>query len=176
MPVQRGSLRADAGQPAAAPAASVAMARVSGVLPEQDTATTASAAPTQPGSRSVWQTTTWTGLLSPAMALSISPATPEPPMPATTMARGLPSAAKADRSVSAHDRTAVRTCAAAEATWRSMSPGSAASITSGVSSRSAARTNSAPPQPSRSSLMSPRAGPGRLASSTRSTGMSSRTG
>src|SRR5512146_1576233 len=33
-----------------------------------------------------------------------------------------------------------------------MSEGSAASITSGVSSRSAARTNSAPPQPSRSSL------------------------
>ena len=102
-------------------AASVAMASVSGVLPEQDTATTASAAPTQPGSRSAWETTTWTGLLSPAMALSISPARPEPPMPATTMARGLPSAVKADRSVSAHDRSAVRTWAAAEATCRSMS-------------------------------------------------------
>src|SRR6266478_4017075 len=87
------------------------------------------------------------------MALSISPARPEPPMPATTIARGLASAVKADRSVSAHDRSAVRTWAAAEATCRSMSPGSAASITSGVSSRSAARTNSAPPQPSRSSLM-----------------------
>ena len=74
-------------------------------------------------------------------------------MPATTMARGLPSAVTADRSASAHDRRAVRTWAAAEATCRSMSPGSAASITSGVSSRSAARTNSAPPQPSRSSLM-----------------------
>ena len=71
------------------------MASVSGVLPEQDTATTASAAPTQPGSRSARETTTWTGLLSPAMALSISPARPELPMPATTMARGLPSAAKA---------------------------------------------------------------------------------
>src|SRR6516162_1118274 len=35
-----------------------------------------------------------------------------------------------------------------------MSPGSAASITSGVSSRSAARTNSVPPQSSRLSLIS----------------------
>ena len=158
------------------------MASVSGVVPEQDTAMTASAAPTQPGSRSAWQTTTWTGLLSPVMALSISPARPEPPMPATTMARGLASGAKADRSVSAHARSAVRTWAAAEATCRSMSAGSAASITSGVSSRSAARTKSAPPQPSRSSLTwcfppaSLCSAPGRLASSTSSTGMSSRTG
>ena len=114
---------------------------------------TALAAPTQPGSRPAWDTTTWTGLLSPVMAVSSSPARPEPPMPATTMARGLASGAKADRSVSAHDRSAVRTWAAAEATCRSVSPGSAASITSGVSSRSAARTNSAPPQPSSSSLI-----------------------
>ena len=78
------------------------MASVSGVLPEQDTAMTVSAAPTQPGSRSAWESTTWTGLLSPVMALSISPARPELPMPATTMARGLASGAKADRSVSAH--------------------------------------------------------------------------
>src|ERR1700731_4021277 len=41
-----------------------------------------------------------------------------------------------------------------------MSPGSAASITSGVSSRSAARTNSAPPQSSRPSLMSGAGSPG----------------
>ena len=44
------------------------MASVSGVLPEQDTAMTASVAPTQPGSRSAGEITTWTGLLSPAMA------------------------------------------------------------------------------------------------------------
>ena len=85
------------------------MASVSGVLPEQDTAMTASAAPTQPGSRSVCADTTWTGLLDPVMAPSISPARPEPPMPATTIARGLLSGVKADRSVSAHDRSAVRT-------------------------------------------------------------------
>ena len=68
--------------------------------------------------------------------------------------------------------------AADDATCRNMSPGSAASITSGVSSRSAARTNSVPPQSSRLSLISGAhvLSPGRLASSTSSTGMSSRTG
>src|SRR6266568_3964875 len=60
-------------------AASVATASVSGVVPEQDTARTASAAPTQPGSRPACDITTWTGLLSPVMALSISPARPDPP-------------------------------------------------------------------------------------------------
>ena len=152
------------------------MARVSGVLPEQDTATTASAAPTQPGSRSAWETTTWTGLLSPAMALSISPARPEPPMPATTMARGLPSAAKADRSVSAHDRTAVRTWAAAEATWRSMSPGSAASTHVGRVEPVRGQDELGPAPAVQVVAHEPAGWPGRLASSTSSTGMSSRTG
>ena len=96
---------------------------------------------------------TWTGLPGPTTAPSTSPARPALPRPAATSARGLASGVKADRFASWQDRSEVRTCAAADATCRSTSPGSAASITSGVSSRSAARANSDPPQSSRPSLM-----------------------
>ena len=82
---------------------------VSAIVPEADTAITASAAPTQPGRRPVGATTTWTGLLGPATAPSISPARPAPPRPATTIARGLASGVKSDRSVSWPDRSAART-------------------------------------------------------------------
>ena len=92
------------------------MASVCGVLPEHDTAITASAAPTQPGSRSACETTIWTGPARPVTALSSSPARAEPPMPAITIARGLTSGVSADRSVSWQDRSAVRTWAAADAT------------------------------------------------------------
>ena len=59
-PVRRSRCSGDPSAPTPASrqprrAASVAMASVSGVLPEQDTAMTASAAPTQPGSRSAWR-------------------------------------------------------------------------------------------------------------------------
>ena len=164
-------------------AASAAMARVCAVAPGADTAITASAAPTQPGRRSACEAMTWTGLPGPTTAPSTSPARPALPRPVATSARGLASGVKADRFASWQDRSEVRTCAAADATCRSTSPGSAASITSGVSSRSAAKANSDPPQSSRLSLMpylswriSHGWSPGRLASSTSSTGMSSRTG
>ena len=90
-------------------AASAATASVSAVVPEPDTAITASAAPTQPGRRSACEATTWTGLPGPATAPSTSPARPAPPRPATTIARGRASGVKADRSASWQDRSAVRT-------------------------------------------------------------------
>src|SRR5215469_15097580 len=68
------------------------------------------------------------------------PAIPEPPMPVTTIARGRPAAMISSRSVSWVARTAVLTCAADEATWRSVSAGSAAASSAMVSRRSCAST------------------------------------
>ena len=153
-------------------AASAATASVSSVVPEQDTAMTRSAAPTQPGSR--WSCTVDApGPRSPRRHAppSTSPARPEPPMPATTIARGRPSAVRPTRSASAHARSAVR-------------PGPpprrpAAACRRGRPPRSLGRV-----EPVRRQRTQPRPAVevvaheavGRLASSTSSTGMSSRTG
>ncbi len=94
---------------------------------------------------------------------------PAPPEPATTMARGRVSGPSADRSASAHARSAVRTCAADEATCRSIPPGSPASTISMSSRRNAA--SAAPPGGVFTRWLS-----GWRASSISSTGMLSRTG
>ena len=52
----------------------------------------------------------------PQIAASTSPAIPDPPMPATTMARGRPGLITGERSTSEQTRTADLTCAADEAT------------------------------------------------------------
>src|SRR5580700_3779807 len=92
---------ATSGQPRLA--ASVATASVSGVVPEADTAMTRSAAPDQPGSRLEPTVVTCSGLPGPQIAPRMPPATPEPPIPATTIARGLACGVNEDRSVSAQD-------------------------------------------------------------------------
>src|ERR1700759_889285 len=124
--------------------ASVAAPSVSSVDPEQDTAMTRSVAPTQPGSWYPCEVMIWVALLVPQTAASTSPAMPEPPIPATTMARGRSPPVTGDRSTSAQVRTADRTWAADDATWRSMPPGSAASTRPASSSRSVANSSASP--------------------------------
>ena len=52
----------------------------------------------------------------PQIAASTSGPIPDPPMPATTMARGRPGLITGERSTSEQTRTADLTCAADEAT------------------------------------------------------------
>lgn len=82
--------------------ASTAPLIVSAVVPEHDTAMTRSAAPTQPGRPNPRCTTMGIGQLIPTTAASTSPEIPEPPMPATTMARGRESSSSDSNGASSH--------------------------------------------------------------------------
>jgi hypothetical protein len=115
--------------------ASSTTASVSSVVPEQDTAITRSTAPTQAGSVYPWPASTGAGLEALHRAATASPAMPDPPMPASTTARGRPSAATRTASPdSALAVLAMRICAPAVATARSISDWSSAVRASASSS------------------------------------------